>query len=186
MIQTTFDALDDLYCNGTFSVTTTCLNVIMSAVAERGGPCQEVYDLFGNYGVEPNADTYEYFMESLGKFLLRNNRRYDRRKVTKTSEKASAILDMMEQRKIPLSRFVVKDYIELLCLADDLDTATSCALDLIKNRDLVSTKTLYRVATANANAGRIEEARLLSRSYPIQLTFLEESISKIQEEMGSR
>mmetsp|Transcript_35409 Transcript_35409/g.55120 ORF Transcript_35409/g.55120 Transcript_35409/m.55120 type:complete len:326 (+) Transcript_35409:1-978(+) len=142
------------------------LNVITSSYAERGNvqDALHVLDIMRRYGVKPNADSYSFAVEVLGKDMARRNKVNDFAWVQRSLDTADAILTKMEEDETAPSPDVIRNYVELLCLAGELSTATAVVDDCFSNGRgcLVNNKTLYRLATANADAGNFEIANRLA------------------------
>jgi pentatricopeptide repeat protein len=143
-----------------------CFNVVMSSYAERGDVSQAVGILqtLKEYGLKPNGDSYSFAVEALGKDIHRRKKVGDRAWVHKNIEIADSILTMMEEDSVSPSADVVRNYVELLCIANEVSTATSLVNDLLSNGQTgsVNSKTLYRVALGNIEAGNVEKAKELA------------------------
>lgn len=143
--------------------TTAALNVVMSGAAERG-EIHRVLSLlleFDRSQVHPNADTFSFAFESLGKNLRRGR---SRNPVTQDHKNACVIaaesfLTRMEANAISPTHHIIRDYAELLCLVGQVDTATSVLQQALGEEGLVSSKTIYRVALANAKIHKFDVAR---------------------------
>lgn len=138
----------------------------MSCYAERGDANQtlELLETLKEYGLTPDANTYSFGIEALGKDLHRRKKTDDRSRVHRNLDLASSILTMMEEDGISPSADVVRNYVELLCLTEEISTATSVVDDFLSNGETkcVNNKTLYRVALANVEAGNLEEGKRLA------------------------
>lgn len=139
----------------------------MSGAAERGD-IDRILSLlqeFDKNNVEPDAETFSFGFESLGK----NLRRRTRTPATQSHRDACLVaaesfLTMMDERDIDPTLHIIHDYIELLCLVDQVDTATTIALEASgENSGLLGSKTIYRVAMANASLGQFDIARKVAR-----------------------
>lgn len=151
-------------------------NVVMSSYAERGDVNETIgiLDTIRQHGFKPNQDSYSYSMEVLGKDLHRRKTAKDRACVHKNIELASSLLTRMEEEGVAPSADAVRNYVELLCMGNELETATALVQDCLSSDEMVSivnNKTLYRVALSNADAGNIEIAKMLaaktSEEFPI-------------------
>jgi pentatricopeptide repeat protein len=146
------------------------LNVILSCLAERGDTDDaiEVLRIFRDYDIEPNEDSYSFAMEALGKELHRlqvsGKLEYNSSSVHKNIQLAGSLLSEMEDVGLTPSTDVVRNYLELLCLANEVETATAVTEDLLKDsyRNRVNNKAIYRVALANAEAGNFDKAKELA------------------------
>lgn len=135
----------------------------MSGFAERGdaGDAVGLLETIKKHGLKPNSDSFSFAVEALGKDLHRRKSVNDSAWVHKNVEIAGSILTMMEEETIPPSADVVRNYIELLCIAKEISTANSVVNDLISNgqSNIVSNKVLYRVALGNLEVGDVEKAK---------------------------
>jgi pentatricopeptide repeat protein len=142
------------------------LNVILSSFAERGDVLDalHVLDIMRRYGLKPNADSYSFAVEVLGKDMVRRNRVHDFAWVQRSIDTADSLLTKMEENETAPSSDVIRNYVELLCIAGEVSTANAVVDDCLSNerRSLISNKTLYRLATANADAGNFEIAKRLA------------------------
>lgn len=142
------------------------LNVIMSSYAERGDTQEtmNVLKIMKVHNLKPDGDSYSFAIESLGKDIHRRKKADDVPWVHKNLEIAASILTMMEEDNIVPSADVVRNYVELLCITNEVSTATSVVNDCLANgqRSSINNIILYRVAMANAEAGNIEMAKELA------------------------
>ena len=134
----------------------------MSGAAERGDVDRVLTLLqeFGRSNVVPDAETFSFCFESLGKNLRqrsRNPRTQDH--LTACLVAAERFLTMMEERDIAPTHHIVREYVELLCLAGQVSTATSVVREVATVPGLLGSKTIYRVAMANAQANHIDVAK---------------------------
>jgi pentatricopeptide repeat protein len=138
----------------------------MSSYAERGDVSQAVgiLDTIRQYGLKPNVDSYSFAVEVLGKDIHRRKKANNSEWVNRNLDIADSILTMMERDGVAPSADVVRNYVELLCIANEVSTATAIVTDCLSNdqHHCVNSKTLYRVAMANAEAGNFEMAKELS------------------------
>ena len=173
-------------------ITTSIMNVLMSAAAERGDIDRLLFILkdFDLHNVAFNADTISFGFESLGKNLMRrrkfnstfidNSRASTRDHIDACMVVANVLLNHMDDNQVKTSDHIIRNYIEFLCLAGHVDTATSILLEAVHEKGLVSSKSLYRVAMANAKLFRFDVARQVAtcdHSIP-PLTFLLDSIDR--------
>ncbi|GKY96436.1 hypothetical protein MPSEU_000603100 [Mayamaea pseudoterrestris] len=163
-------------------VSTEQLNCVMSAMAERGDVhCVSfVIDEFKRFGLEMDADSYSFALEGLGKHLYRV------RKVGEPSEdvlrdcleKASEYLSAMEDAEIVPTAHIIREYVELLCQADEVDTANEVVLEALESGGLVNHKTVYRVAMAQADLGNFVAARSLASTLSETLPELMDKVDR--------
>jgi pentatricopeptide repeat protein len=165
--------------------TVEALNVVMSAYAERGDVDRTlaVLEEFARHGLEPNVDSFSSAMEVLGKELYRRKKNYGQKLVDKNIEAAGAILTMMEEQNVEPSSDVIRNYVELLCLAEEVETATDVVMDVLRSDQSrnVNNKTLYRVAIANADMGNFDVARKLASSTSEYIAVLHRNIDSKEQ-----
>jgi hypothetical protein len=156
---------------GTIKISTSIMNVLMSAAAERGD-IHQLLSLLKEFEVNSiafNADTISFGFESLGKNLL-YRRKYnsgilDRSKAATRDHidacmvVAHVLLNHMDDHQVKTTDHIIRNYVEFLCIAGHVDTATSILLEAVNETGLVSSKSIYRVAMANAKNFRFEVAR---------------------------
>jgi hypothetical protein len=161
-IQNALQVVATLHQNGA-KISATLLNIMMSSAAERGDShiaLSMLMNDFNKYNVEPNADTYSYALESMGKHVLRARRRSNAMEIIdQCLLNAETILSMMDDNGIVPTQHIVREYTELLCQADQIDTATDVVFDAHADLGFVNSKTIYRVATANLKIGKFDVAR---------------------------
>jgi hypothetical protein len=177
---------------GKVSITTAMMNVLLSSAAERGDIDRVLSILhdFDRYGTAFNADTISFGFESLGKNLSRR-RKFNRTFVDTTNSAtrdhigacmvvANALLNQMDDYQIETTDHIIRNYVEFLCLAGYVDTATTIVTEAVGRKGLVSSKSIYRVAMMNAKAFKFDIARQVARcdvdSKPMQ--FLLDSIDR--------
>jgi len=151
---------EDLICLENF-------NIVMSSYAERGDVNEvlRVMQTIREFDLQPNEDSYAFAMEVLGKDLHRRKSSNDKSLVHKNIEKASSLLASMEKEGVQPSADFVRNYVELLCMGNELNTATELIQDCLATdsmRSVVSNKTLYRAAMAHADVGNIEISKELA------------------------
>jgi hypothetical protein len=173
-------------------ITTSIMNVLMSGAAERGDIDRLLSILkdFERYNIAFDADTISFGFESLGKNLMRrrkfNNTFLDQSRASTRDHidacmvVANVLLNHMDDHQVKTSDHIIRNYIEFLCLAGHVDTATSIIMEAVHEKGLVSSKSLYRVAMANAKLFRFEAARQVATcdNSIAPLTFLLESIDR--------
>jgi len=145
------------------------LNVILSSYAERGDPrdAVEILDVMSDNEIQPNADSYSFVIEALGRDIKKRLKTEDHSYMQRNVEIADTILSMMEGNGTAPTTHVIRHYVELLCLAGESETATSIAEDFLSSEEratrlVVNNITIYRVATENAALGNFETAKKLA------------------------
>ena len=160
------------------------MNVILSSYAERG----DYYDVDANLqlmkemGINPNEDSFSFAMEALGKHLLRTDRKSRHTIQEDILGNADNVLVQMEEYGISPNVHIVRNYIELLCLAGEVATATNVVNSCIEtgSRSSVNNKTLYRVAMANVNDGNYDAAVYLSSLMTESMPVLDRKIQELK------
>jgi len=145
------------------------LNVLLSSYAERADPkdAVEILDVMSDNDIQPNADSYSFVIEALGRDIKKRLKIDDQSYKQRNVEIADTILSMMEDKGIPPTTHVIRNYVELLCLAGEIETATSIVEEYLtsdnpETRRVVNNITTYRVATENAALGNFDVARKLA------------------------
>jgi hypothetical protein len=173
-------------------ISTSIMNVLMSSAAERGDIDRLLSILkdFQRYKVAFDADTISFGFESLGKNLLRRrkfnssfldlSRASTRDHIDACMVVANVLLNHMDDNQVKTSDHIIRNYIEFLCMAGHVDTATNIILEAVHEKGLVSTKSLYRVAMANAKLFRFDVARQVATCDPsiAPFTILMEAIDR--------
>jgi hypothetical protein len=174
-----------LYQDGA-AVSTGQLNCILSAAAERGdlNSMSFIVEEFSNLGLEMNADSYSFALEALGKHLSRSRKvdDPDESVVRDCLEKSSGLLSAMEESGVLPSPHIIREYVELLCQADEVETATEVVLDVLNDGGEVNNKTIYKVAMACADAHNFAAARSLANHLCDSLPALLGNIDRKEEE----
>ena len=138
-------------------------NSILSAFAGTGrvDEATKFFEQVTALGLEPDVDSYSFAIESLGKDLLRRKAEASKEQVEELLDCADLILDRMEGNNVMPSPDVIRNYVELLCLAGEVATATAVVKDALASDrpHAVNNKTIYRIAIENANEGEFEIAR---------------------------
>jgi hypothetical protein len=164
-------------------VSVASLNAILSGGAERGDVDRTLFVLeeFSRNDVEPNADSFSFAFEALGKNIARRTRNpASKQMIESYLETADSFLTEMEERGIAPNHHIIREYVELLCLANEVETATSVVKETLANGGLVNNKTIYRVAMAHAAAKNFAIARELTLTASEPLTFLLENIERAE------
>eukprot|EP00934_Nitzschia_sp_Nitz4_P003030 Nitzschia sp. Nitz4//scaffold13_size275219//148561//150866//NITZ4_000881-RA/size275219-augustus-gene-0.235-mRNA-1//1//CDS//3329536035//3020//frame0 len=160
------------------------LNAVMSCYAERGNSWEvaQVMQLMESSNIEPNVDTFSFCVESLGKNIHRRALSDNGGMVQQYLELADSSLSKMEEAGISPSSDVVRQYAELLCLANEVNTATTVVRDCLETMpESVNSKTLYRVAIANAERGEFEAAKELASHVSDNIPILDRKIRSLQQ-----
>jgi pentatricopeptide repeat protein len=135
-------------------ITVSSLNTLMSAAAERGDIDRVLQFLqqFERSGIVPNSDTYSFAFESLGKNVRKGRRRNPVSKDHKEAclVAAESFLAKMDEQGIAPTHHIIREYVEMLCLLGEVDTATIILKEAATENGLVTSKSIYRVAMANA------------------------------------
>jgi hypothetical protein len=143
-------------------VTSAGLNVIMSGAAERGD-IDRILSLiqeFERNNVRMDADSFSFCFESLGKNLLRRKHySNDTDHIRACLIAAESFLTLMDEKDIAPDRHVIRNYVELLCEVGQIETASAVVLEAASEANLVCSKTIYRVAMANAKLRKFDVAR---------------------------
>lgn len=162
------------------------LNVALSAAGEEGEVdlALKIMKIVQDNDLPADSDTFSYALESLGKHVGKGRRSRD---VTELNSyaigKAVDFLAMMEAREINPTHHVIRSYVELLCRAGDVETATAVVSDsLASDKDAVDNKTLYKVSMANAERGQFDLARKIAGMGSEPMPFLLQRIQQIEEE----
>lgn len=136
----------------------------MSTAAERGdvNGIIELYTLFSENNVEPNADTFSFAFEALGKRVRWVNQSRQKPPSLGESETyiatADSFIQRMEDCNVKPTHHVIRDYVEFLCLMGQVETANSVVLGVAEEPSIVSSKTCYRLATANCRQQQFDVA----------------------------
>ena len=161
------------------------LNVVMSAYAERGAAdtVLQMLDDFSKVGLDPDANSFSFAIEALGKDLHRRNKGYETGLVAKNLDAADSILSKMEAENVEPTSDIIRNYVELLCLAGEVETATGVVEDILQREQsgLLNDKILYRVAMANIEISNLDAARKLASATGEHVTKLHRVI-KSQEQ----
>lgn len=164
-------------------ISPAALNVILSGGAERGDVDRTVFMLeeFDRSDVVQDADTYSFAFETLGKNIARRTRNpASKEQIDSFLGMADSFLSAMEDRGIAPTHHIIREYVELLCLAGEVETATAVVTETLESKGAVNNKTIYRVAMANVAAENLEVARELAMSASEPLSFLLQSIKEAE------
>ena len=145
------------------------INVVLSSYAERGDPrdAVEILELMEENDIEPNADSYSFVIEALGRDIKKRLKSQDQDYIERNISIANTVLSMMEGKGMPANTHVIRNYVELLCMGGEVDTATSIVEDYLKSddpdfRNIVNNITIYRVAAEQTTLGNFEKAKGLA------------------------
>ncbi|CAB9497020.1 expressed unknown protein [Seminavis robusta] len=183
----------------TVQFTPSLLNIVLSAHAWRGNvdSCLSLLEMFQSQGWSPSIDSFTFVLESVGKATRRlvddkllinpNKKQYILDSYLATVE---SILGQLEETQddqgnpIALDKRFIRNYIEFLCLIDDVKTAGLVVIDFLEQtgrlEQLVDNKTLLRVAVAHASKGDYDLARQFAASTSEVLPFIDAKIDKIE------
>lgn len=146
-------------------VSLETLNAMMSFCAYRGDVANVFYILqsMRSRNINPDIHSYSFAMEVLGKHILTWDKSPTPYELQENLDLARNILDDMEKDGILLSRDLLRNYIELLCVAGESAMANLVVDDVIRDSpDLVCSKTLYTLIKANVDNGDFERAKMLA------------------------
>jgi hypothetical protein len=128
-----------------------------------------------------DSDSYSFAMEAIGKHLSRRTQSGTNEEIIqKVLAAADTILSDMERQEIPPTQYILRDYVEMLCYAKEVDTATSVVRELAKSaeKDLLNSKIIYCVAVANAKLGNYAAAEEIANASPEPMPFIRSVIRK--------
>jgi pentatricopeptide repeat protein len=157
------------------------LNAVLSAYAERGDVdrAMTLMGEFPHFNVEPDADSFSFALEALGKHLSRSPHP-SRPMIESCLDSVTFLLNSMEDKGIAPTPHVIRHYVELLCKAKDAETASSVVRAIMKVDGLVNNMILYRVAKANAEVGRFDIAREMAAYANVPMPFLARKINRME------
>lgn len=181
-LDTALEHLKVLRQKGTH-VSVASLNAILSGGAERGDVDRTLFVMeeFSRNDVEPNADSFSFAFEALGKNIARRTRNpASKQMIESYLETSDSFLTEMEERGIAPNHHIIREYVELLCLAHEVETATSVVKETLSNGGSVNNKTIYRVAMANVDAKNFAIARELTLTASEPLPFLLQNIERAE------
>jgi pentatricopeptide repeat protein len=166
------------------------INVVLSSYAERGDPKDtvEILDVMTENDIEPNADSYSFVIEALGRDIKRRLKTNDQDYIQRNISIANTVLSMMEGKGMAPNTHVIRNYVELLCLGGEIETATSIVEDYLSStessvRNTVNNITIYRVASEHVTLGNCERAKALAEKMTERVPALHRRIkSKEQRE----
>jgi hypothetical protein len=172
-------------------VTVSIMNILLSACAERGdlGRAINLYLDFENYCLRPNADTFSFIFEALGKHLrgssnkLPRGQAYCEDRTEALILTADSFIERMEQHGVAATKEVIHNYVEFLMCSGQLEKATSIVLDAVKSDIFISSKTLYGVAMKNAKEQRHDVARQIASCETVVADVLMRNIAREERMM---
>ena len=141
------------------------INVVLSSYSERGDPrdAVEILELMAENEIEANADSYSFVIEALGRDIKKRLKSKDQDYIERNISIANTVLEMMEGAGMAPNTHVIRNYIELLCMGGEVDTATSIVEDYLQNSEhIVNNITIYRVASEQTQLGKFETAKALA------------------------
>ena len=145
------------------------INVVLSGYAERGDPrdAVEILELMAENDIDPNADSYSFVIEALGRDIKKRLKSNDQDYIERNISIANTVLSMMEGKGMPPNTQVIRNYVELLCMGGEIDTASSIVEDYLRSDDLefrniVNNITIYRVVSEHTALGNFERAKALA------------------------
>lgn len=162
------------YREGSQHVSVAGINAVLSGAAELGDirKMQETWNEFSMNGLQADSDSYSFALECLGKNMARLRRSKTPIDYPFFTTAAESLLSKMESQGVRPTTYVIRDYVELLCLAGDVATATAVVRDLKDVDGLISSKAMYRVCVANAKRGEFAIAKsiaMLSKDHSTHL-----------------
>jgi hypothetical protein len=183
-LEIAFDTLKDLRQKGR-PTSVASLNAVLAGAAERGDidRTMAILEDFSRNNMKPNDDSFSYALEALGKNLGRRTLTPPTvEMVDSCLAMADSLLSKMEESGISPTHHIIRDYVELLCHANEVETATSVIFEFLTHDGLVNDKSLYRVALANAELKRFDVARELAGCSREPMPFLLDAIERIESE----
>ena len=151
------------------AITASSLNVVMAALAGRGDAegSFETFALFDKYGVEPNADTYSYMIESLATNMTseQNGKSEEDLSTKDYSQNVAAAREVLnEAREAGISSGnVLHQYLRALCAANHLEEAVETLEQAVRDKERVLMESFSLVAVRHAKAGQFETAERICK-----------------------
>lgn len=164
------------------------LNIVLSAAAELGDVDRAfaIFDDFSVHGIEPNADTYSFLLESLSLSVCPKRRLNDNERRLKDIpgrlDAANAMLSIMEENGVKMCQHCIDSYAQLLCHSGLLDAATEFLFDSLERVEIVGNKTLVIIVKMQAQNGNFEVARRLASNTTEPLLYLENRIREMERQ----
>lgn len=123
-------------------------------------------------------------MEAVGKHLGRRTQSGTSEEVVqRVLAAADTILSNMESQGISPTQYILRDYVEMLCHANEVDTATSVVRELATSAEskLLNSKIIYCVAVANAKQGNFEVATEIANASPEPMPFVHSVLRRLKQ-----
>lgn len=149
-------------------VTVPMINCLLSAAAERGdlGRAGNIFLEFDNYRLEPNADSFCFVFEAIGKHIRANRPRkqvFRERNMAALIATARSFVERMEKLGIAANKEILRNYIEILIATGQQEKANSIVFGARDTGAPLNSKTIYRVAMMNARAQKFDIAYQMAR-----------------------
>lgn len=161
--------------NGTegTAITTASLNVIMAALGGRGDTegSFETFALFEQYGIEPNADTYAYMLESLATYrTAEQNKDEEDSSPEDASRHMTAAREVMKEARnsgISASGEILHQYLRTLCAAGLLEETVEALKEAVERDERVLMESFSLIAVRHAKGGDFDTADYICKElYP--------------------
>ena len=161
--------------NGTegTAITTASLNVIMAALGGRGDTegSFETFALFEQYGIEPNADTYAYMLESLATYrTAEQNKDEEDSSPEDASRHMTAAREVMKEARnsgISASGEILHQYLRMLCAAGLLEETVEALKEAVERDERVLMESFSLIAVRHAKGGDFDTADYICKElYP--------------------
>ena len=161
--------------NGTegTAITTASLNVIMAALGGRGDTegSFETFALFEQYGIEPNADTYAYMLESLATYrTAEQNKGEDDSSPEDASRHMTAAREVVKEARnsgISASGEILHQYLRTLCAAGLLEETVEALKEAVERDERVLMESFSLIAVRHAKGGDFDTADYICKElYP--------------------
>ena len=161
--------------NGTegTAITTASLNVIMAALGGRGDTegSFETFALFEQYGIEPNADTYAYMLESLATYrTAEQNKGEEDSSPEDVSRHMTAAREVMKEARnsgISASGEILHQYLRTLCAAGLLEETVEALKEAVERDERVLMESFSLIAVRHAKGGDFDTADYICKElYP--------------------
>jgi hypothetical protein len=168
-------------------ITTASLNCIMSACAEGGlvDRTFATFDDFAEYNLDPDLETFSFFMESLSVDIATTLSRLPslpknasdesmalqeqlrQHKIAVQVEAADSVLEMMKETGLSptASQYVLKYYTQIMCSSSDVEHLKKAHLFLQEAcdaKDRVSTESISDLVKRYTILGQCDTARVVA------------------------